>query len=220
MGRTPPEQLKTRPAKGGGSWTYVNGAYCVKMLNLVFGMNWSFKVVKHEFDINVGQCFVLGELTCVLKGQTITKQQFGRQEIKFLTEPKFDDQGNPVMNRWGKQERIKTNQPMDIGNDLKGATTDALKKCATLFGFFSDVYYADDFKDINIVDQKTKEQTKADQRLERLNKYLLECVDLDEVETLQQSFETSVNGTMTEDEETLINTFKNKFKNRKNAKTN
>lgn len=37
---------------------------------------------------------------------------------------------------------------LDFGNDLKAASTDALKKCASLLGIASDVYGKSEYKDI------------------------------------------------------------------------
>ena len=64
MERTPKHQIKTRKAKGGGTWDYVNGAYCIKLLNIVFGFNWDFTIVEKQFDLDIGQCFVQGSLIC------------------------------------------------------------------------------------------------------------------------------------------------------------
>jgi hypothetical protein len=35
--RTPKQYTHQRPAKGGGTWTYVTGGYVRKVLNLMFG---------------------------------------------------------------------------------------------------------------------------------------------------------------------------------------
>ena len=47
--------------------------------------------------------------------------QFGRSDIKFK-------------NEWIDGKKIPTKEPLDLGNDLKSATTDALKKCASEIG--------------------------------------------------------------------------------------
>ena len=35
IGKTPTKAKKTRPAKGGGTWTYVSGSYMKKQLNIL-----------------------------------------------------------------------------------------------------------------------------------------------------------------------------------------
>src|SRR5205814_2324657 len=57
--------------------------------------------------------WVLAEMTANFGGATVTRQQFGSQKVK---------------------RSRATDSPLDIGFDLKGATTDALKKCGSLLG--------------------------------------------------------------------------------------
>lgn len=137
--RTPAKYLMTRPAKGGGQWTYVTGAYMKKVLNLMFGFNWNFEVVEYKFDLDIKQAFVLGKLTCKTGNAEIIKMQFGRADIKFRTE-------------WKDGKKIATREPLDLGNDLKAATTDALKKCAAEIGIAGDVYGKEEFKELRVVD--------------------------------------------------------------------
>ena len=135
--RTPASKIYTRPAKGGGMWKYVKASYVVDVLNSLFGHNWSFRVLtpmKDAFEIaqQTGTLVVQVELTCTVEGEPIIKQQFGRADVKF----------------------IKASQkPLDIGNDFKAAASDGLKKCASTFGLFRDVYAPDDFLDLTVVDE-------------------------------------------------------------------
>ena len=121
--RTPSEHVYTRLAKGGGTWSYVTGAYVEKVLNFVFGFMWDFEIIEH--GIEGGQVWVKGKLTVKdPAGHEITKMQFGRADIKMK----------------------KTGGMLDFGNDLKGASTDALKKCASLLGIASDIYGKTEYK--------------------------------------------------------------------------
>jgi len=137
--KTPKEHIYTRPAKGGGNWNFVTGVYVKKVLNLIFGWDWSFEVVEHKFDLGIRQAYVLGKLTVRSQGKEVVKMQFGRVDIKFKT-------------TFENSKKVSTNQPLDIGNDLKAATTDALKKCASELGICSDVYAPNEFKEIKVVD--------------------------------------------------------------------
>ncbi len=199
MERTPKHQIKTRKAKGGGTWDYVNGAYCIKMLNIVFAFNWDFNIVDKQFDLSIGQCFVLGKLTVRVGDKVITKEQFGRADIKFKT-------------AWENGKKITTAQPLDIGNDLKAASTDALKKCATQLGFFSDVYYAQDFKDLEIVTEESKEQKAIDKRCKTLDFHLSKCKDLYSIEIIENQYTESYNGDLFADEVKLFEFHKNRLK--------
>lgn len=139
LGGTPKGAIYERPAKGGGVWRYVTGTYVKKVLNLTFGFDWSFEIKDYKFDLAIGQVFVHGRLTVNSGGKAIVKEQFGRQDIKFKTE-------------WIDGKKHKTDNPLDLGNDLKAATTDALKKCASELGIASDVYAPNEFKAIKIVE--------------------------------------------------------------------
>ena len=124
--KTPQEHIYTRPAKGGGVWDYVTGVYVKKVLNYVFAWNWDFEV--KEKGVEGELIWVLGRLTVRTKtGAVIVKEQFGRADLK----KKKDGTGY-----------------VDYGNDLKAATTDALKKCASELGIASDVYGKNEFREI------------------------------------------------------------------------
>jgi hypothetical protein len=72
-------------------------------------------VLEHGIHVEADEAWVLGELR-VLGGDAqdpIVRQQFGSQRIK---------------------RSRRDGAPLDIGFDLKRATTDCLKKCATLIG--------------------------------------------------------------------------------------
>jgi hypothetical protein len=103
-----------RDQRGGVELEYITGEQCVSRLNQVLGpAGWSFAVREHGVNAEADEVWVLGELSATIEGQTATRQQFGSQRVK----------------------RHRTSgAPLDVGFDLKGATTDALKKCASLLG--------------------------------------------------------------------------------------
>jgi len=126
--RTPKEALRKRPAKGGGEWEYVSGGWVKKQLNLMFGFNWDFEITNQM--ILHGEAIVQGKLTCRSNGITIIKTQFGNKDVIC---------------------RKGTDIPLSIGNDLKAAATDCLKKCAAEIGIAADVYNKLDFEDVAVV---------------------------------------------------------------------
>ena len=123
--KTPREHIYSRPGKGGQRWDYVTGSYVEKILNFVFAWNWDFDIVEH--GILEGHIWVKGKLTVrgTKPGESISKMQFGRAEVKLLK---------------------GTTKMLDYGNDLKAASTDALKKCASLLGIASDIYGKAEYK--------------------------------------------------------------------------
>ena len=134
--RTPEKYVKQRPAKGGGTWNYVSGGYVRKCLNLMTGWDWNFEIM--EQIILHGEAIVKGKLTLNFNGRIITKMQFGNKDIIYKKQA--NEQG----------ERV----PLSIGNDLKAAATDCLKKCAAELGLFSDIYSNEEFRDIEVMDDK------------------------------------------------------------------
>jgi len=134
--KTPPQFIKKRPAKGGGQWDYVTGGYMKKLLNLSFGFDWDFEIINSS--IQFGEAIVQGKLTCRSNGKTIIKTQFGNKDVIYRKQSQAEIDS--------KAERI----PLSIGNDLKAAATDCLKKCAAEIGFAADIYNKEDFKEVRV----------------------------------------------------------------------
>ncbi len=118
--KTPRQYVKARPGPGGITLKYVEVGYVINILNQVFGFDWDFRIMDQQ--IGKKQVWVRGELTVRLKGHTITKGQYGGADIK--------------------QSR-STGDPVSVADDLKAAASDCLKKCASLMGIASDVYWED-----------------------------------------------------------------------------
>ena len=111
---TTPFDVTFRDLRGGVELEYITGEQCVSRLNETLGVaNWSFRVLEHGIHAEADECWVLGELTATIGDKTVTRQQFGSQKVK---------------------RSRASGTPLDIGFDLKGAATDALKKCASLLG--------------------------------------------------------------------------------------
>ena len=131
---TPKKYIKQRPAKGGGQWAYVSGGYVRKVLNIMFGWDWDFEIIDDR--IQGGEAIVKGRLTVRSAGRTIVKTQYGNKEIMC---------------------KRGTEIPLSLGNDLKAAATDALKKCAAELGIAADVYTPHEFTAVNISNETDDE---------------------------------------------------------------
>jgi hypothetical protein len=109
-----PEQIKRRQGTDGDVFDYVEGCAVIQRLNECFEAEWIFEIQDHRvYDEEV---VVLGKLTA----QGVAKSQFGKSRI---TRAKKD------------------NSIISLGDDLKAAATDCLKKCATLFGVGLHLYF-------------------------------------------------------------------------------
>jgi len=103
-----------KDVRGGVSLEYITGEQCVTRLNETLGVaGWSFTIKEHGINAEADEAWVLGEISANFGGALVVRQQFGSQKIK---------------------RSRASGVPMDIGFDLKGAATDALKKCAMLLG--------------------------------------------------------------------------------------
>lgn len=127
VSKTPEKYVRSRPAKGGGTWDYVSGGYVKKLLNLAFGFESDFEITNQMVMHN--EAIVQGKLTIRTNGKVIVKTQFGNKDIIY---------------------KKGTETPLSIGNDLKSAATDCLKKCAAEFGFVADIYNKLDFREVEI----------------------------------------------------------------------
>jgi hypothetical protein len=99
-----PEQIKNRQGPQGKVISYVDVATVSERLNEAFEHRWNFEVVRHE--VHDHEVIVLGKLTA----DGVIKTAFGGSAITT------DKEGMAV----------------SIGDDLKAAASDALKKSASL----------------------------------------------------------------------------------------
>jgi hypothetical protein len=100
--------------RGGVELTYLTGEQVATRLNQVLGVSgWSFRVLRHDVNVEADEAWALGEIVAEIDGKSVIRQQFGSQKIK---------------------RSRSSGVPLDIGFDLKGAATDAMKKCASLLG--------------------------------------------------------------------------------------
>jgi hypothetical protein len=103
-----------KDVRGGVELEYITGEQCVSRLNETLGVaGWSFTIKEHGVNAEADEAWVLGEISANFGGTIVIRQQFGSQKIK---------------------RSRASGVPLDIGFDLKGAATDALKKCAMLLG--------------------------------------------------------------------------------------
>ncbi|MBD3183123.1 hypothetical protein GF312_12585 [Candidatus Poribacteria bacterium] len=110
-----PKEIKKRKGPGGKYLDYVETHSVIKRLNTAFSHNWSFSIEKYE--IVDGHVIVLGKLTA----EGIVKSQFGSKKLA----------------------RDKQGEPVSIGDDLKSAASDSLKKTSTLMGVGLHLYQDD-----------------------------------------------------------------------------
>jgi hypothetical protein len=110
------DQIKQRKGNFGRDLTYLEGHAVIQRLNDALEADWSFEILHHELFQD--EVLVKARLTT----GTISKTHFGSSTIT---------------------RNKKTGDLISLGDDLKAATTDALKKAATLLGVGNYLYSAD-----------------------------------------------------------------------------
>lgn len=140
---TPKVNIKSRPGPGGKTIKYVEVGYVISKLNEAFGPFWEWRIIDKQ--IGHKQVWVQGELTVKSSSTfSITKAGFGGSAIKISTQ---------------------TGQPINIASDLKAASSDALKKAASLFGIASDVFYKEMQVLENTPDEVTEDPAEATRQI-------------------------------------------------------
>lgn len=108
--RFPTEAHRTKTI-GGRDLTYVDGETIISRLNDVLGFDgWAFEI--SQVNVLEKEVWVTGKMTVYSGERVVIREQAGGQIIN----------------------RTRAGEIIELGNDIKGATTDCLKKCATLFG--------------------------------------------------------------------------------------
>jgi hypothetical protein len=106
-----PEQIKQRPGQHGKMLSYIETHAVIARLNEACDA-WSFEVVRHE--IHEAEVVVLGKLTA----DGVVKMAFGGSTIT----------------------RGQDGDAVSLADDLKSATSDAIKKAASLLGVGLELY--------------------------------------------------------------------------------
>lgn len=121
--KSPKELIRTRIGSNGKTLSYLPHNFVTEILNQAFNFAWDFQTDVVKIDEK--ECIVKGRL--VIHSQPhITKEQYGCQLIL---------------------------KGMATGDALKGAGSDALRKCASLLGIGLDLYGAEHHPDEEIVSE-------------------------------------------------------------------
>jgi hypothetical protein len=107
-----PEQIRQRKGRN-GLLDYVEGHSVIQRLNEVLEGAWSFEIVHHE--VREEEVLVIGRLSA----DGVVKMAFGGSQVT--------------------RER-ESGALVSLGDDLKAAATDAIKKCATFLGVGLHLY--------------------------------------------------------------------------------
>jgi hypothetical protein len=109
-----PREMERILKKGGTSLTYIPVSEVINRMNRVLGLaNWSTQVIEvHRDALDPDYIVAHVRVTANIEGQTVTRDGFGGQKIN----------------------RTRAGDIVDLGDDYKGAVSDAMKKACTTLG--------------------------------------------------------------------------------------
>lgn len=109
-----PREMERTVSKSGRSLTYIPISEVIARLNKVLGLgNWSSEIISIGRDAtDLDWVIAHVRLTATVNGVTITKDGVGGQQVKYT----------------------KAGKVLDLGDEFKGAMSDALKKAAQQLG--------------------------------------------------------------------------------------
>lgn len=136
--RTNPNWVKQK-GKGKNALDYVSGDTVTRMLNKAFNYKWSFYIKESRIVPSIDK-------PAWKDGDPAEPQPPVAQVLGSLVVP-----GWGVREQWGSQ-------PLRGGADvqehaLKGAATDSMKKCASMFGIALDLYGQDGMNELMVTEQ-------------------------------------------------------------------
>lgn len=110
-----PQEMERVIVKSGVELVYLPVSEVINRLNRVVGVdNWSFEIISVSRDtIDQDEIIAHVSLTAIVNDKTVVKHGFGGISVK---------------------RSKKDGRPVDLGNDFKGAVSDALKKAAQNLG--------------------------------------------------------------------------------------
>jgi len=110
-----PEEMEKVIVKSGVELVYLPISEVINRLNKALGVDgWSFEIISVGRDsVDPDELIAHVSLTAFIGDRTVIKHGFGGQSVKRMK---------------------KDNKPVDLGNDFKGAVSDALKKAAQQLG--------------------------------------------------------------------------------------
>lgn len=138
--------IKQRDGAFGRTLDYIEAHIIIQRLNDVFGANWNFEVLTKPNE-------------SIINGHLVVQVR--------LTVPNIDADGKII--GWVVKEQVggkkitvmKVDKSiLDLASDFKAATTDALKKAATLLGVGLDLYGSDE-KEVKIDAEPAEDIQKA-----------------------------------------------------------
>lgn len=165
-GKTPDYAIKTRDDNG---FRYVPHGYVRDQLNKIAGFDWDFEIQSafNGMPYTIAEQTVNGKLAQYLTvlGKLTLRLRDPKKPSEVLTTIVKTDFGSQA---W----RAK----MELGDALKAAASDSLKRCGLALGIALDLYYNDDAALQKFEDAKQQQAQEAQQATDRAPQTLVELI--------------------------------------------
>lgn len=128
-----PTEAHKQDMRGGAKITYLEGEDVISRMNRVFVYGWESEVLSHGINEDADEVWVRLRVTIWRKATLRSIVVEGSKTTTTMSE-----QLVPIKREQFGSQKLKrarsTGKILDVGFDLKGATTDALKKTVSLLG--------------------------------------------------------------------------------------
>lgn len=122
----PKELIRYREGQKKKQLAYVETIHYIDRLNEAFGYQWSWEVLSET--VTDTEVYCRGRLTVEIDGKTVVKEAYGGKDLT-------------IVDVWDKATRQVTGKkPFSIADDLKSASSDALKKASSLLSIGGHLY--------------------------------------------------------------------------------
>ncbi len=174
--RTPEMYIKERPIRGGKTARYIEVGYVIAQLNLVFGApNWEFEILEEKLE---------------------TRGEKGKQEVWCKGKLTVIDHKNDYRVSKTQYGQHPVYAEVPLGDAFKAAGSDALKKCATMFGIGLDVYWGQ-LDELGAGQKKTrgdkenKIELSPEQKFETAKKLIASCRNTSQLIVIDEKIKES-----------------------------
>ena len=130
--------IKERDGRG-GKVKYVQGWYIKQVMNVVFDYKWGNTIAGHT--ITKDEVIVWGTVSADFGNHDIhTQSSFGESAVHYYKCDKIKSVQQACIKDKSVCKVHTCEQTVSIGDDLKAAHTDMIKKAANIWGIAMDVY--------------------------------------------------------------------------------
>jgi len=130
--------IKERDGRG-GKVKYVEGWYIKQVMNVVFDYKWSNNITGHT--ITKDEVIVWGNVSADFGNNDIhTQSSFGESAIHYYKCDKIKKVADACKQDKSVCKLHTCEQTVSIGDDLKAAHTDMIKKASNIWGIAMDIY--------------------------------------------------------------------------------